>query len=80
MAVYRVDLLCDDPGPVFDWLEEEITSQLLVRKIGYETVKGWHMKVVFKRQEDAEKFHRRFYPDATDHSVAAFVSQAIEGS
>jgi hypothetical protein len=80
MAVYRVDLLCDDPDPVFDWLEEEIDPKSLVRKIGYKTVKGWYMKMVFKRQADAEKFHRRFYPDATNHSVSAFGSRANESS
>jgi hypothetical protein len=72
MAIYRVDLLCDDPDPVFDWLEKNVEPGQLVRKIGYETVKGWYLKIVFKRPADAESFHRSFYPNELDHSVPVF--------
>jgi hypothetical protein len=61
MAAYRVDLLTDDPYPVFDWIDAEVTGKV-VRRVGYRTVIGWHMKVVFKRLEDAEAFHRRWRP------------------
>jgi hypothetical protein len=62
MAVFRIDLLIEDPYPVFDWLEKNIAPGHLVRKWAYQTVKGWYMKVVFKRREDAESFnnHWRF--------------------
>lgn len=69
MAVYRVDLLTQDPYPVFDWIDEHVPASRMVRRVAYETIKGWHMKVVFKRQEDAEAFHRCWFPAADDHSV-----------
>lgn len=72
MAVYRVDLLIEEPWPVFQWIEDNVPKGFVVRKIAYETRKGWYMKVVFKRQSDAELFHERWYPDANDHTVAAF--------
>ena len=72
MAVYRVDLLTEDPWPVFKWVEDSVPKGVVVRKIAYKTFKGWYMKVVFKRQTDAELFHQRWYPDADDHTVAAF--------
>jgi hypothetical protein len=48
MAIFRVDLLVEDPQPVFDWIEKEIGKGFLVRKIAYKTVEGWYMKIVFK--------------------------------
>ena len=57
MAVFRVDLVVENPDPVFDWLDENIAAGCLVRKMAYQTVKGWYMKVVFKRREDAESFN-----------------------
>ena len=72
MAVYRVDLLIADPGPVFQWIEDNVPKGFVVRKIAYHTLKGWYMKVVFKRQSDAELFHRQWYPDETDHTVRVF--------
>lgn len=72
MAVYRVDLLIGDPEPVFEWIEHNVPRGFVVRKIAYKTAKGWYVKAVFKRQSDAELFHERWYPDANDHTVAAF--------
>ena len=72
MAVFRVDLLIDDPYPVFDWLDEHVAKELVVRRMAYKTIKGWYMKIVFKQQGDAESFHRRWYPDAEDHTVKPF--------
>ena len=72
MAVYRVDLLTEDPWSVFKWIEDNVPKGLVVRKIAHKTLKGWYMKVVFKRQSDAELFHQHWYPDADDHTVAAF--------
>lgn len=74
MAVYRVDVWTEDPKPVFKWLEGNVPRNLIVRQMGYETFGGWYVKAVFKRQVDAESFHRRWYPGADDHSVAAFVT------
>ena len=61
MGAYRVDLLTDDPHPVFDWIDAE-TRGKVVRRVAQYTVTGWHMKVVFKRLDDAEAFHRRWRP------------------
>ena len=72
MAVFRVDVLVDDPQPVFDWINEHVPNGLVVRRIAYKAVKGWYMKTVFKRQSDAESFHRRWLPDAEDHIVEPF--------
>jgi hypothetical protein len=73
MAVYRVDVLTEDPWPVFEWIEANVPGNLMVRRIAYKTVRGWYVKAVFKRQSDAELFHRRWHPEADDHTVAAFV-------
>jgi len=72
MAVFRVDVLVDEPQPVFDWIDEHVPKGQVVRRIGYETVKGWYVKVVFKRQSDAESFHRRWHPESEVHTVAPF--------
>ena len=72
MAVYRVDLLTGEPDPVFDWLDANIPKPSVVRSIAYKTVEGWYFKCVFKNREHAEAFHRRWHPDAEDHSVPPF--------
>jgi hypothetical protein len=72
MAVFRVDVLVGDPQPVFDWIETHVPKAFVVRTVAYETGGGWYMKNVFKRQRDARRFHRRWYPYAQDHSVAPF--------
>jgi len=72
MAVFRVDVLVDDPYPVFDWINEHVPKELVVHRMAYKTVKGWHMKTVFKQQSDAESFHRRWHPDVEDHTVEPF--------
>lgn len=41
----------------------------VVRAVAYKTVRGWFMKSVFKRRDHAEAFHRRWHPEAEDHSV-----------
>ena len=74
MAIYRVDVLTDDPKPIFDWLDEHVPTNLMVRRMAYNTVKGWYVKAVFKRQTDAERFHLHWFPDAGDHTVAPFTS------
>ena len=72
MAVFRVDVLVEDPHQVFDWIHEYVPKDLLVRAMAYETFEGWYVKTVFKRQSDAESFHRRWYPDADDHTVEPY--------
>ena len=74
MAVYRVDVQVDDPYPVFDWLEENVTSGGVVRKMAYKTVKGWYLKIVFKNGTDAERFHRHWLPEQSVHTVKVFGS------
>jgi hypothetical protein len=78
MAVYRVDVLIDDHKPVFDWIDGHIAKDLVVRLVGYKTDRGVYVKAVFKRQSDAELFHRRWFPDAPDHTVEAFTTPAHE--
>lgn len=74
MAVYRVDVLTEDPWPVFRWMEDNVPTELVVRRIAYKTSRGWYVKAVFKRQSDAESFHLRWHPDSGDHTVAAFTT------
>ena len=73
MAVYRVDVLIEDPQPVFEWINNTIPKGVVVRKIAYKTPRGWYVKAVFKRQPDAELFHQRWHSDADDHTVELFV-------
>jgi len=61
MPSYRVDLLTDDPYPVFDWIEREARGKV-VRRVAQYTVIGWHMKVVFQRLDDAQAFHHHWRP------------------
>jgi len=72
MAVYRVDLLTDDPDPVFAWVRAYVPEAHVVRTVAFKTVKGSYFKCVFKNQEDAETFHRRWHPDAEEHTVRPF--------
>jgi hypothetical protein len=69
MAAYRVDLLTDDPEPVLQWIETHVPRACVVRAVAYKTVRGWYMKSVFSRRDHAEAFHRRWHPEAEDHSV-----------
>jgi hypothetical protein len=63
---YRVDFLCDDPEPLFRWLQENILPGRIVRVVAYKTEEGWYMKSVFKSQEDAMAYHRQLFPDTLD--------------
>jgi hypothetical protein len=72
MAVYRVDLKTVDPDPVFDWVRAHVPGSDVVRNVAYKMGDGWYFKCVFKTQEAAEAFHRRWYPDELDHSVPVF--------
>ena len=72
MAVFRVDVLVNDPHPVYDWINEHVPKEFVVRAMAYKTVNGWYVKTVFKRQSDAESFHRRWYPDAEEHTFEPF--------
>ena len=69
MAVYRVDTLADDPQPVFDWIKANVLASEVVRTAAFDTVKGYYFKCIFRRQSDAEAFHRAWNPDATDFTV-----------
>ncbi len=77
MAVFRVDVLVDDPQVVFDWIAGHIPEIFVVRTVGYHTLKGWYVKSVFKRQSDAELFHQRWHPEMTDHTVPPFGKRNI---
>ena len=69
MAVYRVDGWVHEPEDVFAWLRDHVPENQIVRQIAYDTVKGWWVKIVFKRQADAEDFHTVFWPEAESHRV-----------
>jgi hypothetical protein len=73
MPVYRVDLLTQDPWSVLQWINDNVSKGGVVRKIAYQTRNGWYVKAVFKRQSDAEEYHRKWYPDEVAHSVEPFV-------
>jgi hypothetical protein len=75
MTVYRVDLLTNEPDPVFEWLDATIPRPFIIRSVAFKTLKGWHFKCVFKRPEDAEAFHQRWYPKAEDHLASSFGSR-----
>jgi hypothetical protein len=72
MAIYRVDVLVNNPNPVFEWIAANVDESFVVRKMAYETIRGWYVKTVFKRQSDAESFHRRWHPESDSHVVAPF--------
>jgi hypothetical protein len=72
MPVYRVDVLVEDPNAVFQWQRENCPGDRIIRSLAYKTPRGWYIKTVFKRQEDAESFHRRWHPDLEDHTVPPF--------
>lgn len=72
MAVFRVDVLVEDPQVVFDWIADHIPEIFVVHTVSYNTLQGWYVKSVFKRQSDAELFHQRWHPDATNHTVLPF--------
>lgn len=78
MACYRVDLFTLDPQPVLDWIEASFPETMVIRAVGYRVTSGWVMKCVFKRQEDAEAFHRQWLPDREDHSVRAWGSPTTD--
>ena len=63
VAMFRFDLIVDDTTPVFDWLENKIPSDHIIRKIGYKTIIGWRMKIAFSDFNAAEQFHTRWADD-----------------
>ena len=71
MSIYRVDVIVGDPQPVFDWIDEHVPKVHVVRHVAFETVRGWHMKCVFRRQPDAEAFQRAWCP-SDDRPVTPF--------
>ena len=56
---------------MFDWIEKYSVGTI-VRRMAYETVKGWYIKTVFKLQSDAEHFNRYWHPELQDHSVSPY--------
>ena len=75
MAVYRVDVLTDEPDPVFDWVRANVPDSEVVRTVAFKTIRGHYFKCVFRRQSDAEAFHRRWRPETEDHTVEPFGSK-----
>lgn len=57
----RIDLLVEDPNPVFNWMEENV-KDAIVRKIAYlhPYLDKWHMKIVLDTPEAIEKFKLEF--------------------
>ena len=53
---FRVHGFVNKPEDAFDWIEKNVQEDQVVRRIAYDTVKGWFVKLVFKREIDAEKF------------------------
>ena len=68
---HRVDLIVDDPRPVFDWLEEHAASAVS-RKLARETSLGWHFAVVFGDEGAAASFRECWSEElATRARIAA---------
>jgi hypothetical protein len=51
--ITRCDVLVDDPETVFDWLRTNMLGRV-VRKMAYETVLGWHIKIALEGQDAAD--------------------------
>lgn len=69
MTVYRVDVLVQDPEDVFAWNRENVPEGQVIRQVGYKLRDAWLVKVVFKQQSDAERFHTVWIPQASSHTV-----------
>ena len=79
MAVYRIDLQCDDPQSVLDWIAAHVPPAEIVRTNAQGSLVPWgHLTVVFKRAEDAEAFQKRWRPGAGD-VIAPFGSVDLSG-
>jgi hypothetical protein len=72
VPVYRVDVLVEDPDAVFRWQRENIPRDRIVRSVAYQTIRGWNIKTVFTRPDDAEAFNRHWHPELEDHTVPPF--------
>jgi hypothetical protein len=53
--IKRCDVLVDDPETVFDWRRTNMLGRV-VRKMAYETVLGWHIKIALEGQDAADRF------------------------
>jgi len=68
--IRRCDVLVDDPDPVFGWLRANIPDRV-VRKMAYETVLGWHIKIAVEGQDAVDRFWARWSDeDATQQARA----------
>ena len=72
MTCYRVNVLVQDPEDVFTWIRNHVAEDQVIRHVGFKIRDGWFMKVVFKRQVDAELFHTVWIPEADSHEVPPF--------
>jgi hypothetical protein len=68
--IRRCDLLVDDPDPVFDWLRANIDDRV-VRKMAYETVLGWHIKIALEGQDAIDRFWARWSDDDATQQARA---------
>ena len=59
----RFDLLLDDPEPVFAWITARANAGV-VRKTAFQTVTGWHMKIVFDDATEATAFGAQWESEA----------------
>jgi hypothetical protein len=75
MAVFRVDVAVPHPERVFAWLENQVPRPALIRCVGWQVgyppheAECWVVKVVFKEKDDADAFHRHWFPDEAVHDV-----------
>jgi hypothetical protein len=53
------DVLGDHPGPVLEWLHASIHDRI-VRKIAYETVVGWRIKIAVEGHNAVDRFWTRW--------------------
>jgi hypothetical protein len=75
--IKRCDVLVDDPYPVFDWLRVNLHDRL-VRKMAYETVLGWHIKIALEGQDAADRFWARWSDDEAALQAQARRAKLLE--
>ncbi|MDE4914220.1 hypothetical protein PQI07_26475 [Methylobacterium sp. 092160098-2] len=76
---YRVDLLVDDPRPVFDWLEEH-AGAAVARKLARETSIGWHFVVVFGEEPAAVAFRECWSEDLATRAKVSERRKALQNA
>ena len=73
MTAYRVDLLTDDPEPVFQWMDALVPKACVVRAVAYKTVRGWQRKQALTTGKVAGDVHREGVGFFWQQDVTGFI-------